>query len=59
MFDFDIFIRAATEIQRVFRGYKSRRVTFKGHSFAKYKLKIVKIQRQIRAFLTMRRTKYV
>lgn len=47
-FDFDLYILAATEIQRVFRGYKARAKL--GGSFKRLREKVVKVQKKFRAW---------
>lgn len=49
LFDFDIYVRAATEIQRVFRGHKVRKSAY-GY-FSNVRGKVIFIQRHIRKFI--------
>lgn len=52
LFDFDLYIRAAQEIQRHFRGHLSR--TKQGGSFFAIRASLIRLQRAIRRFLHIR-----
>lgn len=54
LFEFDIFILAAVEIQRIWRGYAVRKDTV-GRSFQSLRRKVVKIQRIYREWRKRRR----
>lgn len=43
IYDFDIYVRAAVEIQKVYRGFKCRKFTLRCVSFAKFRQKIISI----------------
>lgn len=60
MYAFDIYIRAAVEIQRVYRGFIARRSVFRmiEPTLKNYKFKVIRIQRKIRQFLKLKRQKY-
>jgi len=59
MYSFDIYIRAATEIQRTFRGCSSRKQHLRGFvTFARFRDSVVKLQRKIKSFLEMKKLKY-
>lgn len=44
LFSFDIYVRGATEIQRVYRGFLSRKKTLRAPSFAAFRDRLVKLQ---------------
>lgn len=58
LFSFDIFVRAATEIQRVFRGHRSRLSNLRARSFNDFRDRLIRLQRFLRKFLTARRIRY-
>ncbi|CDW87757.1 UNKNOWN [Stylonychia lemnae] len=56
LYEFDLYIRAATEIQRHFRGFLVRKKIF--GNFKRYRQVVVKVQRLARRFLELKIQKY-
>ena len=58
LYSFDLYIRAAVEIQRTFRGYRDKIKVLKSRSFEEFRRKIIMVQRCVRKFLEVKRIKY-
>ena len=58
LYSFDIYIRAAIEIQRTFRGHRDKLRVLKSKSFKDFRRKVILVQRQVRKFLAIKRVKY-
>ena len=58
LYSFDLYIRAAVEIQRTFRGYRDKIKVLKSRSFQEFRRKVILVQRCARRFLEVKKIKY-
>ena len=58
LYSFDLYVHAATDIQRVFRSHMSRKKHLRALTFTAFRHKLIRLQRFVRRFLTARQIRY-